>query len=83
MEVFDNLDCGIFTDDNVYPNAVAGTKYFYLIATALVSLVGKEKNHDDYDTKMTVNCATSFISYILQKKRSKTIPCFWILPSLL
>ena len=43
MEVFDNLDCGIFTDDNVYPNAVAGTKYFYLIATALVSLVGKEK----------------------------------------
>lgn len=33
----------VFSQNNVYPNAVAGTQYFYLIATALVSLVGKEK----------------------------------------
>ena len=58
------------------------TQYFHLIVTALVSVVSKEKNHDDYDTKI-VYCATSFVLYILHEKRSKTISYFWILPSLL
>ena len=66
----------VFSQNNVYPNAVAGTQYFYLIATALVSLVGKEKNHDDYDTKITIYCATSFVLYILQKKDQKLFLAF-------
>ena len=66
----------VFSQNNVYPNAVTGTQYFYLIATALVSLVGKEKNHDDYDTKITVYCATSFVLYILQKKSQKLFLAF-------
>ena len=45
------------------------TQYFHLIVTALVSVVGKEQNYDDYDTKIIVYCATSlFIVHITRKK---------------
>lgn len=86
MEVFDSSHCGIFTEQCISKCSsinATDTQYFHLIVTAFVSVVGKEKNHDDYDTKMIVYCATSFVLYILQEKRPKTISCFWILPSLL